>query len=187
MKRREAIKHASLIMGGAFVSSSLIWQGCKTSGSTSTYTPQLFTEAQMKTLTAMVDVILPKSDDSPSASEVGVPAYIDNMLFGFGDPEDNGQALAALDNFDSMCQSDMGSKYEKLSDEDKVAMMTKLAESSKSDEYPLFDRLRGMAVRGYFTSEEVGENVLNYKPVPSEQAGCVDISEIPNGRLWSFG
>lgn len=186
MKRRDALKHTGLLIGGAFISSSLVWQGCKKAGGVSNYTPQLLSETQMKTITAMVDMILPKGSDSPSASEVGVPAYIDQMMFGFGTPEDNGKALAALDSFEEMCRTDHGKSYDKLSEEEKTSVLTNLAKDTSSD-FSLFNKIRSMAVSGYFTSEEVGEKVLNYKPIPSEQAGCVDLSEIPNGRLWSFG
>lgn len=185
MKRRDALKHTGLLLGGVFISSSLVWEGCKKAG-LANYTPQLLSETQMKTIAALVDVILPKGSDTPSASEVGVPAYIDQMLFGFGSPEDNGKALAALDAFDEKCRTDHNKSYDKLSDEEKAAVMTDLAQD-KSSEFPLFDRMKQMAISGYFTSEQVGEKVLNYNPVPSEQAGCVDMSEIPNGRLWSFG
>ncbi len=173
-------------MGGTMISSSLIWQGCKANSSASGYTAQLFSSEQMNTIRAMVDVILPSTEDSPSASEVDVPAYIDHMLFGFGDADSNGKLMAALDEFDAKSKADNNKRFHELTDEDQIAMVTQLAEL-EDPEFDLFGTIRSHAVRGYFTSEEVGEKVLNYKPIPSVQAGCVDLSEIPNGRLWSFG
>ena len=35
-------------------------------------------------------------------------------------------------------------------------------------------------------SEEIGENVLWYDPVPGQQKGCVPLSEAGNGKVMSL-
>src|SRR3954453_5001740 len=42
--------------------------------------PRLLTDAEKKTVTALVDVIIPADDFSPAASAVGVPDFIDEWV-----------------------------------------------------------------------------------------------------------
>ena len=51
---------------------------------------------------------------------------------------------------------------------------------------PFFKLLKEMTLVGYFTSEKVGEEVLNYDPIPGMDIPCLDMSEVPNGRSWSL-
>lgn len=61
--------------------------------------------------------------------------------------------------------------------------------NSDKDNYMLYKFLisvRRYTLLGYFTSERVGEEVLNYDPIPGQQLGCIPIEDVPNGRAWSF-
>ena len=51
---------------------------------------------------------------------------------------------------------------------------------------PFFKLLKEMTLVGYFTSEKIGEEVLNYDPIPGMDIPCLDMSEVPNGRSWSL-
>jgi len=50
---------------------------------------------------------------------------------------------------------------------------------------PFFTMLKNMTLMGYFTSEKIGEEVLNYDPIPGKYDPCIDLPE--NGRRWSLG
>jgi hypothetical protein len=52
--------------------------------------------------------------------------------------------------------------------------------------YSALTGLRNGAVWAYKTSEQVGETVLAYRPVPGEQKGCIDVNEASNGKAWSL-
>lgn len=56
----------------------------------------------------------------------------------------------------------------------------------RTNQEPFFKLLKEMTLVGYFTSEKVGEDVLNYDPVPGMDIPCLDMSEVPNGRSWSL-
>lgn len=49
---------------------------------------------------------------------------------------------------------------------------------------PFFAMLKELTLLGYFTSEKVGLEVLNYDPIPGAYLGCIPLPE--NGRTWSF-
>ena len=47
-----------------------------------------------------------------------------------------------------------------------------------------FEFLRQATILGYFTSEQVGKNVLHYDPVPGAYDGCVPIDQVGR-RNWT--
>ena len=49
---------------------------------------------------------------------------------------------------------------------------------------PFFALLKEMTMVGYFTSELVGKEVLNYDPIPGAYDGCTPMPA--NGRIWSY-
>ena len=48
------------------------------------------------------------------------------------------------------------------------------------------DNFRNMAIGAYKMNEVVGEKIMAYKPVPSEQKGCVDLQVATGGMAWSL-
>ena len=46
--------------------------------------------------------------------------------------------------------------------------------------------LRQWTAKGYRFNEYVGKNVLDYRPVPGEQKGCVDLEETTGGLIWAI-
>jgi len=56
----------------------------------------------------------------------------------------------------------------------------------RTNHEPFFKLLKELTIVGYFTSEKIGEEVLNYDPIPGTDIPCLDMSEVPNGRSWSL-
>ena len=52
--------------------------------------------------------------------------------------------------------------------------------------YKFLLSVRTYTLFGYFTSEKVGEEVLNYDPVPGRYVGCIPAKNLPNQRDWSL-
>ena len=46
--------------------------------------------------------------------------------------------------------------------------------------------LRSNAIWTYKTSEQIGEKVLAYDPIPGIQKGCVSLEEATGGKAWSL-
>ena len=47
-----------------------------------------------------------------------------------------------------------------------------------------YRQLKSQALWAYFSSEEIGKNVLNYDPIPGEYLGCNPVSDV--GKVWSL-
>ena len=46
--------------------------------------------------------------------------------------------------------------------------------------------IRQWTAKGYRFNEYIGKNVLDYRPVPGEQKGCVDLEETTGGLIWAI-
>ena len=48
------------------------------------------------------------------------------------------------------------------------------------------ESVRDMTIMGYKTTEYVGENVLEYQPIPGEYVPCGDLDELTGGKTYSI-
>ena len=80
MKRRQAIKGIGLSLGGILASSSVISILNSCTAKEELWVPTFFGADDAKLLNVTVDLILPKTEDSPSATEVNVPQFIDKFV-----------------------------------------------------------------------------------------------------------
>jgi hypothetical protein len=53
--------------------------------------------------------------------------------------------------------------------------------------FSLLGNIRGMTIWGWKESEEIGENVLAYVPIPGQQVGCLSVEEATGGKTYSLG
>ena len=215
MDRRKALKNMSLAMGYTVAAPTLIsiMQSCK--GETVLeWTPDFFTKDQGSVLTKLVDIILPKTD-TPSASEVQVNIFIDRFVNEVVDAEQQSFIQMIMGRFMEKATKAAGkekatdlsmeelektlastlkvSKEEEAQNGEAIqAYMKALAEGKEAllddhvASHAFTTNLRNMTIMGYKTSEYVGEEVLEYLPVPGEYIGCGDLQELTGGKAWSL-
>jgi len=215
MDRRKALKNMGLAMGYTVATPTLvsIMQSCK--GETvMEWTPDFFTKDQGTVLTKLVDIILPKTD-TPSASEVQVNLFIDRFINEVVEEEQQGFIKMITGRFMDKALKDSGeetatdislealektlasafdvSKEEEAKNGEAVeAYMMAMAEGKEAilDDnvatQTFASNLRNMTIMGYKTSEYIGEEVLNYLPVPGGYVACGDVQELSGGKAWSL-
>jgi len=198
MKRREALKNLGMATGFFVATPSIIslLQSC--TAEANTWTPEFLSVEQGMVLTNLVDIILPKTD-IPSATEVNVPQFIDKYIN--ETIEDDGQAKikAAFGNIISVLKPDAETKIEKVTQEDYKALLDKHMlikdevdaerEANPDSEYmtksEFLNQLKWMTINVYKTSQQIGETVLAYDPVPGAYY-CGDLQELTGGKSWSL-
>ena len=101
--RRSALRRLSVVLGGVVTAplASGLLAGCRTpdGADLADYAFQTLSEPQQRTLAALVDQILPATD-TPGASDVGVPQFVDTMLTDWYGDDDRAAFLAGLDAVD---------------------------------------------------------------------------------------
>lgn len=190
-----------------------IVQSCKQDNAIA-WTPDYFTLDEGSALTKLVDIILPKTD-TPSASEMQVHVFIDKFADQVMEKEQLDFLKMAMDKFMQKALKDSGKdNIGKLTSEDLEPVLASALKVSKeqqksyneaigkymegiaagtggelSDDVALYtfaSNLRDMTIWGYKTSEYVGEEVLEYLPVPGEYIACGDLEELTGGKAWSI-
>jgi hypothetical protein len=201
MNRRDALKGMGLSVGYAIAAPSVLslLHSCKTEASV--WTPTFFTQEEATVITNLVDLILPTTKSSPGALDVNVPEFLDIYVAKYYDLERqttfrNGikavtKALGVIEGDTSILKAKdydvLLAKYLKSTKEQqKVFKDSANKEQKDSIIYKALTDLRRSAVWAYKTSEEIGENVMAYDPVPGMQQGCVSLNETTGGKAWSL-
>jgi len=198
MKRREALKSLGLATGFFVATPSIIslLQSC--TSEVSTWTPEFLSVEEGVVLTNLVDIILPKTD-IPSATEVNVPQFIDKYLNEVLSDEDQAIVKTAFGNIITVLKPNAEDKITKVTEEDYKALLDnhmlikdeidqereanpEAKEMTKSE---FLNQLKWMTINAYKTTEEIGENVLAYDPIPGAYY-CGDLQELTGGKSWSL-
>jgi len=190
MDRRTAIKQAALITGYAISASAVgaVWQSCQRDANSATeaWSPSFFTDEQGKAITEISDTILPATD-TPGASDVGVPQFIDQYAHICLTQEEQGEFREGLEQLLADCRSEHGKAFVDCNQEQRLAFLnaadkyarsiTSLNPVLKEEDHPFFLRLKGLVLMGYFTSEKIGKEVTTFLPIPGTYKPCTSYEE----------
>lgn len=199
MKRREALKNLGLATGFFVATPTVmsILQSC--TAEPDTWTPMILTTDQGIVLTRLVNIILPNTDDLPSVTELNVPQFIDRYVAEIFDDKDQDHFKSAFDKTISIVKPDAETDINSISDEDYMALLNnhmllkdEVDEEREADtEFEgltvseFLNRIKSMTIKAYKTTQEIGENVMVYDPVPA-QYFCGDLQELTGGKDYSL-
>ena len=184
MNRRDSLK----ALGLTAVSSALLLDACKTAPEktteTSTTTPgdiagrepfeiernkqlqaeTFFTKAEMATITVLADIIIPKDEHSGSASDAGVPEFIEFIVKDI--PEHKTPMRGGLRWLDVQCAERYNHAFVDCSHDQQIEMVTAIAYPLKAKPemqqgVSFFNRMRDLTSSGFFTSK-IGIKDIGY-------------------------
>lgn len=188
--RREALKRTSALAGGVIISPLVVglFQGCSPSdiGTGSL----IFSKEQTKTLTAIIDTMIPETD-TPSASQAGVLTFMEEVIFRNSSQETQHDFLMRFDTFMKIAEQDLGKPFYEAETEKKHQFLYDLHQTAyaqgdflRNTDLPDFLKwLRYLCVTGYFRSKSGATQVLRYAEMPGPYRGCVPFEEV--GRTWA--
>lgn len=199
MKRRDALKNLGLATGFFVATPTIVslLQSC--TSDIKIWTPEFLSMEQGIILTKIVDVILPKTEDLPSATELNVPQFIDKYINSVTDDEGQENIKIAFNNILSILKPNTEDHIDKITDENYKALLDKYMlledeideereanpESLEFTKSEFLNGLKWMTINAYLTTEQIGEKVLVYDPVPS-QYYCGDLQELTGGKSYSL-
>jgi gluconate 2-dehydrogenase gamma chain len=183
MTRREAIRRTAMMLGVAVTPSLLSGVMCAQVSSPKSTAPAYLTAKQFETASAIAERILPKTD-TPGAREVGVPAFIDLMYGQYMTPSEQRVFAAGLDEVEAGSTTANARSFSTSSPEQQDRLLTMIAKVAQGRENTFFHLMKELTLLGYFTSEPIGKNVLQYDPIPGRYDGCIPLSEVGN-RAWT--
>jgi hypothetical protein len=198
MKRRDALKNLGLAAGFAITAPSIIslLQSCT---SVPTWMPTYFSEDEKEVVVNLVDIILPKTEGIPSATEVNVPQFIDRYITEVLNAEDQEVIRVSFTEIIAILKPTAEIDIRDVTTAQYTALLDahllvkgdidtdRLAnpEALQPTKNEFLNHLKYLTIMAFVSSEEIGENVLMYDPVPTAYY-CGDLQEISGGKSSSL-
>ena len=140
------------------------------------YEPKNFTAHEWETVRLLVDLIIPKDERSGSATEAGVPEFMDFMLG--DDPDLQTPIRGGLAWLDRTCDDRFGKTFVACTDAERAGVLDDIAWPKKakpehSAGVAFFNSFRDLTASGFFSSK-VGVADLRYigNTFVTEWKGC---------------
>jgi len=119
---------------------------------------------QQVLVTTIAEMIIPETD-TPGATSVKVPEFIDLILTDWASDDERATFLAGLRDIDVRASAMGSTRFVALPPAKKVELMTALdaVRGDKTGAGLAFARLKALTVYGYFTSSRVEEEILKVR------------------------
>ena len=132
-------------------------------------TPRALSSDQTQMIALIADTILPRSD-TPGATDVGVPAWIDLVIGEYFSGARRAAFLADLSAIDQRALSESGAHFTALNRSDLARVVATLDAATGSKHLTPAQRgyvqLKELVIYGYFTSKPVQQDLLKLVIVP---------------------
>lgn len=148
---------------------------------------QILSNSQLKTLRAMVEVIIPKTDTLGGAG-TDTHGFIDDQLAHCSSAADAKTFMADLNSASKTIAAQWGKPYEQLAANNQNEAMTALANGTapfNESHAKFFDQLKSFTLFGYYSSEVGATKELVYLPIPGGYDGGFKLSE-NGGKAFSM-
>ena len=214
MNRRQALKNFGLGAGILIVGPGTLslLQSCK-SEPKNDWQPTFLTVTNGYILKQVLDVIIPATD-TPGANDLNIAEFIDSYMDQVAPIERQDKFKSGAISFSAAFKAEFDKEPEKGSAEEYEQIIKKYLKAAPEEQevylkrqtetqdpldkmpaenldfgpgaYSYLSEVRGIAIWAWKTSEEIGENVLWYDPVPGQYIACGPVSELGNGKAMSL-
>ncbi|TDI35752.1 MAG: gluconate 2-dehydrogenase subunit 3 family protein [Acidobacteria bacterium] len=177
--RREALRllaSASIASAFACTPNEVVSAHQAVSGGTSER--MFFTDHEFDTVTLLGDIFIPRDERSGSASDAGVPEWIDFMTS--EEPERQVVMRGGLAWIDALCEKRFDRRFLDAGDDERTALLDEIAYPDRaapelSHGVEFVNRFRDLVATGFFTSK-MGFEDLDYRgnTFVTEWTGCPD-------------
>jgi gluconate 2-dehydrogenase gamma chain len=120
------------------------------------YRPKFFTAHEYATVALLVDLIIPKDERSGSATEAGVPEFMDFMMV--DQPRRQVSMRGGLALIDRMCEERFGKRFAACTDEQRRQILDDIAYTTdvppaRTQAVAFFNSFRDLTASGFWTTK----------------------------------
>jgi gluconate 2-dehydrogenase gamma chain len=188
--KRLSRRHALALFGAAPAAAALVWtdvearqahqhtQAAQTTAPATAFKPRFFTAHEYATVGVLVDLIIPRDERSGSATDAGVPAFMDFMMI--DQPRRQIAMRGGLAMIDRLAVDRAGKRFITCSDRERRAILDEIAYTTNPDRalsqaVVFFSSFRDLTASGFWTTK-MGVADLQYQGnvFVSEWNGCPD-------------
>jgi hypothetical protein len=191
MNRREALKAATAVLGGAaLVGSTGVLLACgrereaepRAAGADDA-PARVLGASDQQLVEEIADTLLPTTAASPGAKAAGAGAAINLLLSDCYDAAAHQRVLRGLSEFRAACAERAGGAFTSLPAAERARLLREVdAEAQRVGEAHYFGLVRELALRAYFSSEVGMTQALRYVRTPGRWTGCVPL--VPGQPAW---
>jgi hypothetical protein len=139
------------------------------------FTSAALSAEQLALIGAIADTILPRTD-SPGATDVRVPAFIDVIVSENYTDNQRGAFVNALPQLEAALRGVDGTPFVAMTDEHRAVALGAVERGNRQAQpYATYWRLKGLVIHGYFTSEPIAKQVLHYNMMPGRFDGAAKV------------
>ncbi|GJM29573.1 MAG: twin-arginine translocation pathway signal protein [Cyclobacteriaceae bacterium] len=209
MDRREAIVSISTVLGYTITPASIISlsAGCGKTQVDDGWQPGYFAGEDAGFVGLLGETFLPRTE-TPGSFDVGAHVFVDGFLDQVAKVSDQDKCKQGLALWKTDYNQRTGNDLIKATSEELQKELTRLFDVGQDQQRsikkmlsagkPQDDQLSGqyymysflmmfkrLIMLGYYASEQVGENILSYLPVPGRYEACIPAEEV--GNVWALG
>jgi len=174
MNRREALKAATVFLGGALVASNGVLAAC---APRARKTSSVLTGDDQDLIEEIADTLLPTTAASPGAKAAGVGPAINLILSDCYDGKAQQRVVQGLKDFRAACRERKHSDFTSLARPEREQLLREIdAQSKMVGNAHYFGLVRELAEGAYFSSQVGVTRALRYVPVPGRWEGCVPLA-----------
>ncbi len=207
MNRREALRGLSLSLGYAVSVPSVlsVLQACSVENES--WTSVFLTESEKNIVTQLVDIILPSSD-IPGGLEINLPQFVDMMCKDVMTKSDQEIFHQGSDVFSKRFKLRFNKDIRKAKKHEVLEVFANYFDKTPAESKQILEKqkknieeipgsemqdylmykclmaVRSFSLLGYYTSEKIGTEVLNFDPIPGGWQPCIPVSDI--GNAWTI-
>lgn len=188
-QRRAVLRRVAWMLGGAVSAPAAlaILQGCTARETPPgvAWTPKLLDATQAGLISALADVIIPKTDTS-GALDAGVPAFIDSIMADVYPKDAQDRFRAGIDEFGAAAKAS-GKGFLEQDAAQRTAMVKQSIETALTGEHehkPFVLVARELTLLGFYTSKVGITENMEYVSVPTAYHGCVPLSDMKKHVYW---
>jgi gluconate 2-dehydrogenase gamma chain len=180
------------ILGGAPVAAAMVWTPAEAeqahhdaqqaraaaAKTAKAFKPKFFTAHEYATVGLLVDLIIPRDDRSGSATDAGVPEFMDFMMV--DTPSRQVAMRGGLALIDRLCEQRYDKRFTALTDAQRRAILDEIAYTTNPDPglhqaVSFFSSFRDLTASGFWTTK-MGIEDLQYQgnAFVDEWNGCPD-------------
>jgi hypothetical protein len=166
VNRRDALKllAAAPAAGFAWTEAEAAAASVQAAAAGSAFTPKFFTAHEYATVRVLVDIIIPKDERSGSATDAGVPAFMDFMMI--DQPARQTAMRGGLAWLDVECQDRFDQRFLECSADRRTAVLDDMAWPQRarpemSHGVAFFNSFRDLTATGFWTTK-LGIEDLQY-------------------------
>ncbi|APS40078.1 gluconate 2-dehydrogenase subunit 3 family protein [Salegentibacter sp. T436] len=214
MNRRQALRNIGLGAGAIIVGPTTLnlLQSCKNDPSYN-WEPTFLSASNGFALKQILEVIIPKTD-TPGAEDLNIAEFIDSYMEEVAHEDRQEKFKQSADAFSRAFKNEFdkgegegsAEEYEQIvakylkatpAERDEIAKRNtetqdpqdkdqKITLDADAGTLAYLEEVRSMGIWAYKTSEQIGEEVMWYDPIPGEYIPCGSVDELGGGKAMSL-